>query len=86
MIGSKSSPSSHNCLVCEDNYLKSYQYPGNCYQIFYPMNESKYIKAVINKEDENYTLLKSCPNDKSYKIMETGECVSSCPNSLKYYT
>jgi len=85
-IDSKSSASSHNCLVCEDNYLKSYQYPGNCYYIPYPFNNSEHTKNAININDENYTRIDSCPNDKSYKIIETGECVSSCPTSAAYYT
>ena len=85
-IGLNSSISAHHCKVCEDNYLRSYQYPGNCYKIQYPYNTSKYLKAVINKEDENYTLFDSCPDDKNYKINDTGECVSSCPISAPYYT
>ena len=86
VIGKQSSANSHNCLVCDDNYLKSYQYPGNCYQILYPKNNSNYLKVANNINDENFTEVESCPTGKNFKIMDTGECVSSCPTTSPYNT
>ena len=86
IIGLNSSHESHNCLVCDDNYLKSFEHPGNCYQIDTPYNDSQYLKIATHIDDENYTLVDSCPSGKSYKIMDTGECVTSCPLENPYYT
>ena len=85
-IESNSSASNHNCLVCEDNYLKSYQNLGNCYYIPSPFNNSEHLKVAYDVEDDNYTLVDSCPEGKKFRIMETGECVTSCPVSTPYYT
>ena len=82
---SKSSSSSHHCLVCDDNYLRSYMYPGNCYQIHYPFNNSIYTKLSKDISDDNYTLVDSCPNERRNKIMNTGECVESCPITTPYF-
>ena len=85
-IESNSSAVNHNCIVCQDNYLKSYGNPGNCYYIPHPFNNSDHLKVAYNTDDENYTLVESCPEAKRFQIIETGECVSSCPTSTPYYT
>ena len=35
---SSSSNLQHNCLACNEGYLRSYKYMGNCYKIEYPKN------------------------------------------------
>ena len=77
-----SSQESQNCKACEDGYLKSYKFPGNCYGVEYPYNTSEYYKNVNSINDENFTLVNSCL---LYQINETGECVDSCPKDTVYY-
>ena len=60
--GSNSSNLKHNCLTCNEGYLRSYEYMGNCYKIEYPYNESNIFKIVNNSEEENYTIVNSCLN------------------------
>ena len=79
-----SSSSSHNCKVCEEGYLKSYRYLGNCYKIEKYYNNSQFFKNVNNINDENFTIVDSC--NEFYMINDTGECVDSCPIKEVYYT
>ena len=81
-----SSSSSHNCKVCEEGYIRSYRYLGNCYKIDYPYNSSEYFKIVNNIDDEYFTQVDSCHALGKMPINNTGECVDTCPNSSVYYT
>ena len=82
-----SSNLSHNFLACNEGYLRSYEYMGNCYKIEYPYNKSNFYKIVNNSEEENFTLVDSCLNQKNkYIIVSTGECVSKCPSETVYHT
>ena len=85
---SLSSNSQHNCLTCNEGYLRSYEYMGNCYKIEYPKNNSNYYKIVSNKDEENYTLVNnSYVNEISkYIIISTGEYASKCPNETVFHT
>ena len=78
-----SSNSAQNCIICEDGYLKSYKYPGNCYRYEFPQNYSNYSKNVGNINDENFTIVESC---NKYLINSTGECIDSCPNQTVWNT
>jgi len=76
----------HNCLTCNEGYLKSYEYMGNCYKIEYPLNNSD-TKIINNKENDSYSVVDSCLNQvNKFKIVSTGECVSKCPESTVYHT
>ena len=79
---SLSSNLTHNCLTCREGYLKSYEYPGNCYKINDLYNNSNYKKIVNNQEDENYNIVDYCFD--KYIIASTGECVSNCPTSTVF--
>jgi hypothetical protein len=57
---SLSTNSEHNCLTCREGYLRSYEYPGNCYKIDNMYNNSNYKKIVNNREDESYTIVNNC--------------------------
>ena len=84
--GLLSSKMNHNCLACKEGYLRSYEYMGNCYKIKYPYNESNTYKIINNVEEENYTIVNSCLNQKNkYIIASTGECVSKCPNETVFH-
>ena len=84
--GSLSSNLVHNCLTCNEGYLKSYEYMGNCYKIEYPLNNSD-TKIINNKENDSYSVVDSCLNQvNKFKIVSTGECVSKCPESTVYHT
>ena len=74
----------HNCIYCEDNYFKSYEYMGNCYK----KNIDTDSNIVINnKNDEEFSVVNSCSEaGKSYKINETNECVTQCPQNNVYVT
>ena len=80
-----SNQSNQNCKVCEDGYLRSYTFLGNCYAINSTLNSSKYLKIVNNTDDEEFEVVDYCPESKKYKIYETGECVESCPKPYIYY-
>ena len=85
--GSSSSNLNHNCLTCNEGYLKSYSFMGNCYKIDYPLNKSNIYKIVSNQEDENYTVINSCSEQvNKYIIASTGECISSCPTETVFHT
>ena len=83
-----SNKSEQNCKVCEDGYLRSYTFLGNCYAINSTQNGSNYLKIVNNIDDEEFEVVESCPESKKYKIHDTGECVKSClkPSTFYYYT
>ena len=85
MIGEFSSNISHNCLSCEEGYLRSYIFPGNCFKCEYPLNLPNYSKVVNNSDDEYFEIVESCPGEKKYKINDTGECVDSCPQETVYF-
>ena len=78
-----SSNLNHNCLTCNDGYLKSYKYMNNCYSIddLYKQSETKII--VNNQIDERYSIVDYCLN--KYIIASTGECVSECPTTTNFY-
>ena len=81
-----STPQSQNCKVCQEGYLKSYNYPGNCYPIEFPQNTSNYSKIVDNINHDSFQIIDSCFNISKYIINDTGECVDSCPTNTVYYT
>ena len=74
----ESSTSAHNCEACADGYIPSYKYLGNCYK----GEDNNPVKIIANINDENFTIIDSCPK---YKINLTGECVEECPTSTEYY-
>ena len=77
----------HNCLTCNEGFLRSYEFMGNCYKIEYPNNNSNIYKIIKNKNEENYTLINSCLDEnKNYTIIPIGECVSKCPNETAFHT
>ena len=79
---SKSSISEHNCLICDDGYIPSYEYPGNCYK---NNNTGKYI--IINSDiEQSFTSIDICPIEKKYVINSTKECVSEFPESISLYS
>ena len=80
-----SSAVSQNCKVCQEGYLRSYNFPGNCYPLDYPHNTSDYSKTISNIEG-GFTMVDSCFNLNKYKINDTGECIDSCPKNTVYYT
>ena len=80
-----SSSINHNCMKCNEGYLKSYTFMDNCYKIDYPKNNSNFSKIVRNETDEKYELVDSCKNLNKYKIKDTGECVDKCPINSPYY-
>ena len=80
-----SSSLKHNCMTCNEGYLKSYTYMENCYKIEYPKNNSNFSKIVRNKNDEKYEIVDSCEDINKYKIKDTGECVDKCPTNSSYY-
>ena len=86
LINDLSSNINQNCKVCQDGYLRSYIFPGNCYKYEYPQNLSNYSKIVENIGDENFTIVDSCLERGKLKIKDTGECVDLCPKDLVYYT
>ena len=75
-----------NCKVCEDGYLRSYKYLGNCFQIDYPKNISNFSKIVYNIKDFNFSIVNSCLSLGKYQIFSTGECVDNCPDRTVYYS
>ena len=79
-----SSNLNHNCLTCNDGYLKSYEYMGNCYLINNLNNNSETKKIVNNQLDKKYTIRDFCHN--KYIIASTGECVSECPIKTVFHT
>ena len=78
-----SSNINHNCLTCNEGYLKSYEYMGNCYSIDGLYNKSEAKIIVNNQTDEQYTIVDYCLN--KYIIASTGECVSECPTTTNFY-
>jgi hypothetical protein len=85
LIGELCSHSSQNCKVCQDGYLRSYRFLGNCYKISYPYNTSNYFKLVNDINDEDFTIVNSCYDINKIPINKTGECVDSCPTSTTFY-
>ena len=86
LMSSESSKQKHNCFSCAEEYLRSYEYIGNCYKI--NNNEISSDKIIKNINDESFTIVQSCiDTDKKLKINSTGECVSQCPqlNGYKKY-
>ena len=85
LMGSQSSSSKHNCLVCAEGYYPSYVYFGNCYKINdNDINKDKYVSQIT---DEIFTNIDSCNAiSKLYKIESTGECINECPFSTPYYS
>ena len=77
--------SEQNCKVCEDGYLRSYTFLGNCYKIDSTQNDSSISKIIKNIDDEEFEVVESCPESRKYKINDTGECVEFCPKSQIYY-
>ena len=83
-MNSKSSIFEHNCLICDDGYFPSYEYPGNCYKNE-NNNSGKYI--IINSvTEQNFTSIDYCPTEKNYMINSTKECVTQCPESINLYS
>jgi hypothetical protein len=80
-----SSAISQNCKVCQEGYLKSYNFPGNCYPLDYPHNTSNYSK-IISSIDGSFEIVDSCFDLNKYKINDTGECIDSCPKNTVYHT
>ena len=80
-----SSAISQNCKVCQEGYLKSYNFPGNCYPLDYPHNTSNYSK-IISSIDGSFEIVDSCFDLNKYKINDTGECIDSCPRQTVYHT
>ena len=78
-----SSDISQNCKVCENGYLRSYTFMGNCYIIEYPHNTSKYSNNI---GDESYTIVDPCYALNKIPINDTGECVDSCHKNKVFHT
>ena len=81
---SLSSNINHNCLTCNDGYLKSYVYMGNCYLVDNLYNNSDTKKIVNNQTDEQYSIVELCLN--KFIIASTGECISECPTNTVFYS
>ena len=77
-----SSNLNHYCLTCNDGYLKSYEYMGNCYLIGNQYNNSDTKIIINNQGKEEYTFVDSCLD--KYIIVLTGECVTECPTTTVY--
>ena len=84
-IGKLSSNNSQNCKICEDGYLRSYKFPGNCYKIEEQNNLANSPKIVTNRDDENFEIVNSCFELNKSMIYDTGECIDSCPKNSYYY-
>ena len=84
---SELSTSSHqNCKVCDDGYMRSYTFLGNCYKINSTQKANIFSKIINNIDDEEFEIVESCPESKKYKIDNTGECVEYCPKAQVYYS
>ena len=86
LISEFSSSFFHNCIVCEDGYIRSYTFPGNCYKYENPQNFSNYSIIVRQSDDESFIEVDFCTGSKKYRINDTGECVDTCPQDSVYYT
>jgi len=86
LMSNLSSDTSQNCKVCENGYLRSYTFMGNCYKVEYPYNTSEYFKIVNNINDESYSIVDSCYALNKIPINDTGECVDSCPKNTQFHT
>ena len=83
-MNSESSILEHNCLICNDEYIPSYEKPGNCYKKE-NNNTGKYI--TINYDTEHgFTSTDLCPSENNYAINYTKECVTKCPDSIPLYS
>ena len=56
-----SSNLNHSCLTCNDGFLKSFEYMGNCY-IIDNLDNSTIKKVVNNQTDEQYSTVDFCLN------------------------
>ena len=81
-----STQTSQHCKVCQEGYLKSYTFPGNCYPLEFPQNNSNFSKIINNIDEESFQIIDSCFDMNKYIINNTGECVDSCPTNTEYYT
>ena len=82
-MNSESSIFEHNCLICDDGYIPSYEYPGNCYKNE-NNNTGKYI--IISDAEQSFKSTNLCPSEKNYVINSTKECVTRCPESIPLYS
>jgi len=83
-MNSESSNTEHNCLICDDEYIPSYEHPGNCYKNE-NNNNGKYI-TINSVSDQSFTSIDLCPSEKNYVINSTKECVTECPESITLYS
>ena len=70
----------HKCETCKINYLL---YNSNCISCDVSKTYWYYDERVSTTECQ-YTTDSKCPNDFNLLVVETNECVTSCPNDYPY--